>query len=520
MPAGSTTLRIRVVVAVAGAAIAGVAVLSAPVRADTIVDRLGFERPVMILAGLFAILVVFWSLLVVRRMLARLAVAQRRIGELEGLLNETEAALTAEPNLLIVWRGRDERPDRVCGDMRGTADVPQDHEALVRFERWLEPDSAASLSAALAELRQAGKAFNFGIKSLAGELLEADGRTAGGLATLRLRPLAGDRQQNFEMAFDRRKLSRQVERLSAILDSAPLAMWLRDAEGEVSWVNRAYLAAVEHDDIDEVLQRRIELVEPPRPGEALRSGRAEPRRAYSVIGGAKRALDVYEVMLDDGRAGFAIDMTQLEDAQKELDRHIRAHAGTLDKLATAIAIFGPDQRLRFYNSAFADLWPLDPQWLDTGPLDGEILDRLRSARKLPEQANYREWKLKHLAAYTNLEPRESWWHLPDGQSLRVMCEQHPFGGVTYLYENVTEKLKLESRYNELIGVQRETLDNLHEGVALFGTDGCLRLYNPSYARFWKLEVPSSMPIPTSTRSSRRAAPCWPTTPCGTTSSSP
>jgi signal transduction histidine kinase len=445
----------------------------------------------MILAALFAILVVFWSLLVVRRMLARLAVAQRRIGELEGLLNETEAALTAEPNLLIVWRGRDERPDRVCGDMRGTADVPQDQEALVRFERWLEPDSAASLSAALAELRQEGKAFNFGIKSLAGELLEADGRTAGGLATLRLRPLAGDRQQNFEMAFDRRKLSRQVERLSAILDSAPLAMWLRDAEGELSWVNRAYLAAVEHDDIDEVLQRRIELVEPPRPGEALRSGEApaEPRRAYSVIGGAKRALDVYEVMLDDGRAGFAIDMTQLEDAQKELDRHIRAHAGTLDKLATAIAIFGPDQRLRFYNSAFAELWPLDPQWLDSRPLDGEILDRLRSARKLPEQANYREWKLKHLAAYTNLEPRESWWHLPDGQSLRVMCEQHPFGGVTYLYENVTEKLKLESRYNELIGVQRETLDNLHEGVALFGTDGCLRLYNPSYARFWKLEVP-------------------------------
>jgi PAS domain-containing protein len=147
------------------------------------------------------------------------------------------------------------------------------------FERWLEPDSAASLSAALAELRQEGKAFNFGIKSLAGELLEADGRTAGGLATLRLRPLAGDRQQNFEMAFDRRKLSRQVERLSAILDSAPLAMWLRDAEGELTWVNRAYLAGVEHNDIDEVLQRRIELVEPVRAAPANhRAGPAAPIR--------------------------------------------------------------------------------------------------------------------------------------------------------------------------------------------------------------------------------------------------
>jgi signal transduction histidine kinase len=496
MPAGSTTLRIgcdrwndRAIRVLAIAA--GTAGLSEPaVAAETVVELLRFDRPVMFLAGLFGILVVFWSLMVVRRIMAKLRVAERRIGELEGSLNEAEAALTAEPNLLIIWRGRDAPPDRVCGDMRGTVQVPQDRQGLLNFARWLEPESAASLSAAMAELRRDGRAFNFGIKSLAGELIEVDGRTAGGLATLKLRPLAGDRQQNFELAFDRRKLSKQVERLSAILDSAPLPIWLRDPEGELTWVNRAYLKAVERDDIDEVLQRRIELVEPLRdPGrvEAETPAPVEHRRAYSVIGGAKRALDVYEVGMDEGRAGFAIDMTQLEEAQKELKRHIRAHAGTLDKLATAIAIFGPDQRLRFYNSAFAELWQLDPQWLDTNPSDGEILDRLRTARKLPEQANYREWKAKHLAAYTILEPRESWWHLPDGQSLRVVCEQHPFGGVTYLYENVTEKLKLESRYNELIDVQRETLDNLHEGVALFGSDGCLKLHNPSYARFWKLD---------------------------------
>jgi PAS domain-containing protein len=211
----------------------------------SVVDFTQLDRPHAVLAGLFVILVIFWALLVVRRIMANLAVAQRRISELEGSLNEAEAALTAEPNLLIIWRGRDARPDKVCGDMRGTVQVPQDHRALVQFARWLEPESAATLSAALAELRHEGKAFNFAIKSLAGELLEADGRTAGGLATLRLRPLIGERQQNFELAFDRRKLSKQVERLSAILDSAPLAMWLRDAEGELTWANRAYLKAVE-----------------------------------------------------------------------------------------------------------------------------------------------------------------------------------------------------------------------------------------------------------------------------------
>ena len=40
--------------------------------------------------------------------------------------------------------------------------------------------------------------------------------------------------------------------------------------------------------------------------------------------------------------------------------------------------------------------------------------------------------------------------------------------------------------NELIGVQRETLDNLHEGVALFGTDGRLKLFNPTFSPVWGL----------------------------------
>ena len=36
-------------------------------------------------------------------------------------------------------------------------------------------------------------------------------------------------------------------------------------------------------------------------------------------------------------------------------------------------------------------------------------------------------------------------------------------------------------------VQRETLDNLNEGVAVFGSDGRLKLFNPVYARLWELD---------------------------------
>ena len=37
-------------------------------------------------------------------------------------------------------------------------------------------------------------------------------------------------------------------------------------------------------------------------------------------------------------------------------------------------------------------------------------------------------------------------------------------------------------------MQRETLDNLDEGVALFGSDGRLKLFNPAFARYWNLDT--------------------------------
>jgi signal transduction histidine kinase/PAS domain-containing protein len=441
---------------------------------------------------IFAAVIVFvWAIIVVRKLYATERRARDRIIELEADLNDAEAALTAEPNILMIWRGRDGAPERIVGDMRGTAKVPSEKSDLMHFELWLEAESAHALTSSIDQMREEGTPFNIGVRTLQGELLEADGRTAGGMTTLRLRPLTGERRQTMELTHDTRKLARQVERLSAILDAAPIPIWLRDGEGKLVWVNQSYLKAMDAENSASVVDSGLELFDENKVTFAPTDSNEETGRrrgqTHAVIHGSKRALEVHDVKLGEGRAGFSIDRTDLEETEKELKRHIRAHTNTLDKLTAAIAIFGPDKRLKFYNTAYSSLWNLEPEWLDTHPQDGEILDRLRSERKLPEQANFRDWKDKQLAAYTTLDTLDSWWHLPDGQSLRVVAEQHPFGGVTYLYENVTETIALRSRYNELINVQRETLDNLHEGVALFGTDGCLKLYNPSYMRFWQLD---------------------------------
>lgn len=445
--------------------------------------------PVALIVSSATLAIFAWAVISLRRMSRDEGLGRRRIAELEVRLNEAEATIAAEAHLLVIWRGRDGQPARMLGSMHGTANIPATVEGLLDFPGWLERDSAEAIGASLGMLRESGTPFNIGVRTIANELLEADGRTAGGLATLRFRPLAGERRQITELAYDARKLGKQVERLSAVLDATPLPVWLRSAEGKLAWVNQAYVKAVEASDSTSVISSGLEIAGEPKIDHA----EADPKtgflgRAHAVVGGTMRALNIHEIELREGKAGFAIDVSALEEAEKELDRHIKAHASTLDKLNTAIAIFGPDQRLRFHNAVYAALWPLDPAFLETHPTDGEILDRLRAQRCIPEQANYREWRTRQLSAYTTLEMRESWWYLPDGRSLHVVCEQHPFGGVTYLYENATKEIQLESRYNELIDVQRETLDNLEEGVALFGSDGRLKLFNPAFAQFWNFSV--------------------------------
>jgi signal transduction histidine kinase len=415
-------------------------------------------------------------------------IARQRLGELEHHLNEAEAAIHSEPQLMLSWRGRDETPDRLIGTMHGIVQVPNSLIDVMNYQGWLETDSATLLIDGLKTLRQSGNAFNLGLKTKLGDLLEADGRAAGGLAILRFRPLAGERRHLSEQQYDTLKLAKQVERLSAVLDAAPFPIWIKSPEGQLSWINQAYIKATDQTDSDNILKANINLIK----YENIDASKSETKnnllgRAHAVQAGSMHAFNVHEIDLSIGRAGFAVDVTPQEAAEKELDRHVKAHASTLDKLNTAIAIFGADQRIRFYNQAYVALWNLDDNWLQTGPSDGEILDKLRATRSLPEETNYREWRAKHLAAYTKLEMHETYWYLPDGRSLRVICEQHPFGGVTYLFENLTKEYQLESRYNELFQVQRETLDNLAEAVALSGSDGRVKLYNPAFSKFWSLE---------------------------------
>src|SRR4029077_12360791 len=272
-------------------------------------------------------------------------------------------------------------------------------------------------------------------------------------------------------------------------EALPAPVWARDAAGRLTWVNAAYARGVEARDGAEAVARNLEILDSAaREGaqHARAAGEFYDARLPVIVAGTRRILHVIDRPSPGGSAGIGIDVTEVEAMRAELARMTDAHRRTLDQLSTAVAMFSADQRLSFYNAAFRVLWGLDPAFLDSAPTDSAVLDRLRAARKLPEQADFRNWKSELHDAYRALEPRQHEWYLPDGRTLRVVTTPNPEGGVTYLFDNVTERLKLERGYEALIRVQGETLEALNEGVAVFGSDGRLDLHNPAFTRLWRL----------------------------------
>ena len=382
-------------------------------------------------------------------------------------VGERDALLNAGREALLVW-GR---------DGSGPFSYGGGDEQL---QSCLKGADALALSSALDGLSDRGAAFQLKVHDSHGRVLMARGRAVGSMAAVWLEEhVAAVEQQSADY--------------KAILDALPVPVWLRDKALSLSWGNHAFLRGAGIKDLETARREQAALDKSERDlaASARTENTIQQARRFSVVGGHRRALAFTEIPLGDaGVIGTAADVTEVAAAEARLQQHVDAHADTLDKIQTAVAIFGKDQKLTFYNKAFVKLWGLNEGFLDKHPGDGEVLDRLRDGRKLPEQRDYQAWKRSRLALYADTareKSAEEVWHIPGGQTIRVVTQPHPFGGLTFLYEDVTARINLQSDYNTLIKVQSATLNTLSEGVAVFGPDGKLKLHNTAFARIWEFD---------------------------------
>jgi signal transduction histidine kinase len=342
-----------------------------------------------------------------------------------------------------------------------------------RYEKFLGgllASEAARLEAARLALRSGGPPFSTLVATRGGGAYLVEGRRATtGEEVLWLL------DASTAAVADRAR--RDAESLREMLDAIPVPVWRRGPDRILLDCNRSYAHAVDAIPEQAVAECR-----------KLAAGARAGERRHLVIDGTRRLFEIGEAPAQmSGTIGFAIDRTDLESTEAELWRHVNAHAEVLERIRASVAIYGPDQRLKFFNTAFSSMWGIAEDWLGAQPSFEEILDRLRGARQLPETADFREFKSEQLRMFTSLiEPKQELMHLPDGRTLLLSISPHPLGGLTFIYEDVTDRLALERSCKTLTKVRRATLDHLFEGVAVYGSDGRLKLHNTAFLALWGL----------------------------------
>jgi signal transduction histidine kinase len=286
-----------------------------------------------------------------------------------------------------------------------------------------------------------------------------------------------------------------LEALSGLIEAAPLPMWHRGQDLRLGLVNSAYVRAVEAQSAADVIEQQIELFETIDglpPGEAARiardKGEVLTRVVPATMGGERRMMQVVEVPMGPvGVAGYAIDRQDYESARTDQARTVASQRDMLDRLTAAVAQFGPDRSLIFWNKAFVTLFALQPEHLVDRPEFERVLDRMREGGRIPEHRDFPAWRSERRAWFTAQEAAEENWLLADGTHLRVFAQPMPDGGLLLVFEDRTEQVQLSSARDTLLRVRTATFDSLFEGIGVFASDGRLHLWNNRFRTIWGVE---------------------------------
>jgi signal transduction histidine kinase len=428
-------------------------------------------------AACLAVGAALWAYLIQRSADERVAKAEGSLAEAHGGQRAVQAWAEAfETALVAVGFG----PARLVAGEDSLADCAErlgcpggGAEAVVTALQALDPDHERRLKA----LIEAGAPCAFEALGPGGGV-SVEGRASGALAYLRLAPVAGGAS-----------VLPTASRLAAFIDAREEPAWIAGPDARPVFANRAWLAAVGAETVAAARDRNLafDRAADDLAREAARAGERREAVRWAASAGRRRAFRLTAAPLEGGGVGvWSEDVTEAEEAAESLRRHAEAQGQTLNQIREGVAIFGRDKRLQFNNAAFAALWGLEPAWLADRPGHGELLDRLRQRRRLPETADWTKWKAQELAAYEALAPAEELWRLPDARTLRVVRQPQPWGGLLLLFSDITDELNLKAEFNAQIQVQQATLDKLTDAVAVFASDARLKLHNEAFERFWNV----------------------------------
>lgn len=368
-----------------------------------------------------------------------------------------------------------------------------DQPVVRALESFLGPN-ATDVQSAVNRLEMTGDPVDMLVHTPDGRAFELIGRPFGAMIRMVLRDayfldskLRDAEQRVTEADTVLQAHNWEKETMKGLIADAPIIAWNRTEEGQINWSSgsiRTRSSVVSSEQTVDLIVARTKLNNQP-----MLAGQPQRSRIEIVVNDNSEtiSLHVNEIIRPDGsRLGFATDAGTAASAERTLTRFVQTMTETFAHLTVGLAIFDRNQTLALFNPALVQMWQVEPAWLARRPSLRDIIDELRATRRLPELQDFHKWRSRLLTLFENTEAAdyEELWHLADGSNIRVLARPHPHGSLAFIFDDVTERMRLEQRYRHSIDLRRATLDRLTEGIAVFGANGLLQFVNQSFHEIW------------------------------------
>ncbi len=437
-----------------------------------------------------------WSVWTGLRLRGRAAFSTSQADRLAALLDSAPAL-----PLMVKNDGRIEAPERLA-DWLGLGRMPNFLTDLAGNGCGLSGDDAAALIRDVSAVQKTGRSFARAVRPAgsARTLLikgapAASGLAAAGAVILWWFDATESQAEIGRLGEEAARVSLAFDRLSGLIEAAPMPMWHRSPDLKLALVNAAYVRAVEGESGADVIARGLELVDAGSGESPLKTALLATEKNQTVsrtvpvtLAGERRSLRIVDVPLGEaGVAGYALDVDDVERANASFQRFATTQRDTLDRLSAGVAQFGADRGLVFCNQAFQRLFALKPEWIADHPEFDRLLDRMREAGRVPETRDFPGWRTERREWFQASTASEENWILGGGQHLRVVVQPLPDGGLLLVFEDRTEQAQLASARDTLLRVRTATFDTLFEAVAVFEANGRLHLWNNRFRDVWGFE---------------------------------
>jgi len=402
--------------------------------------------------------------------------------------------------LLIKADGKIEGPDRLAAWL-GLDRLPEFLSELAGDGAGLTPEDLAQVTEAVRRTQKTASPFRMAVTPIgSGRSLALRGQladpaiSATGAALVWWFDFSESQGELTRLRSETRRAQGDFAALVGLIEAAPIPMWFRGPDMKLRLVNSAYVKAVGAAAADAVVRGQVELIEAVDGlGAAQIAKQARDkdlpveRIVQATVGSQRRTLRVSDLPLgEDGVAGYAIDIEEMEEQSRAFRAFREAQRSILDQLSIGVAQFDADRTLSFANQPFQRIFALPAACHVDPPSFDRFLDMARDKGRLPEARDFPAWRREIGEWFIAGAPREEAWPLSDGTHLRIVGQPMPDGGLVLVAEDRTEQLALSATRDTLLRTRTATIDSLFESLAVFAPDGRLQLWNRRFGSIWGL----------------------------------